>query len=63
MLSIKETIMQRDGISSEDADALIAECRDVVEEAAEMNDLEMAEEAIMDYFGLEPDYLMELLPV
>lgn len=60
-LSIKETIMQRDELTSEEADSLIAEAKEALEESVMSGDLELAEEVIADYFGLEPDYLDELL--
>jgi len=61
--SIKSTIMCRDGLSSDEADRLIEEAQAELEAAmANCCSLDTAEEIIADYFGLEPDYLMELLP-
>lgn len=53
--SLKETIMERDGIDSDEADDLIAEARACVEEG------ENPEEVLEEYFGLEPDYVFDLL--
>lgn len=53
--SLKETIMERDGIDSDEADDLIAEARACVEEG------EDPEEVLEEYFGLEPDYVFDLL--
>lgn len=53
--SIREVLMRRDGLSGEEADALIAEAR---EELAEGRD---PEEICADWFGLEPDYIWDLV--
>lgn len=53
--SLKATIMERDGIDSDEADDLIAEARACVEEG------EDPEEVLEEYFGLEPDYVFDLL--
>jgi len=61
MKSIKETIMYRDGIDSYEADELILQAREELIDIINLGDLDAAEMVIKDYFGLEPDYLMELL--
>lgn len=43
--SIRQVLMQRDGLSQEEAEELIAEAR------KELN----------DWFGLEPDYIWDLV--
>lgn len=53
--SIKPIIMQRDGITSDEADELIADARAVVAMG------EDPEEVLNEYFGLEPDYVFDLL--
>ena len=53
--SIREVLMRRDGMSGEEADQLIAEAR---EELAEGRD---PEEICADWFGLEPDYIWDLV--
>lgn len=55
MESIKEVIMRRDGMSPDDADELIQEAREAV------NDGEDPEEVLEEFFGLEPDYIFDLL--
>jgi len=60
MQTIKQVLIQRDGISAEEADAQIAEAKAALQEALEEGDMESAYEICMDYFGLEPDYLMDL---
>lgn len=52
--SLKQVIMRRDDMSSEEADELINEAK---EELAEGGD---PEEILAEYFGLELDYIMDL---
>ena len=61
MLSIKQTIMRRDGISSEHADELIDEAKNELRQLLEEDDQEAAYYICETHFGLEPDYLMELI--
>jgi len=66
METIKQVLMRRDNMSSEDADALIQDAKDDIARIIENYEdpyegHEEAEEVIYDYFGLEPDYLMELI--
>lgn len=53
--SLKAAIMERDGIDSDEADDLIAEAKACVLEG------ENPEEVLEDYFGLEPDYIFDLI--
>jgi len=53
--SLKETIMERDGIDSDEADDLIAEARACVQEGDDPQDI------LEEYFGLEPDYIFDLI--
>lgn len=56
MNKIVEILMERDGITEEDACALIEETRDEI-----MCNPENADEIIQDYLELEPDYLDYIL--
>lgn len=56
MNKIVEILMERDGITEEDARALIEETRDEI-----MYNPENADEIIQDYLGLGPDYLDYIL--
>lgn len=56
MNKIVEILMERDGITEEDARTLIEETRDEI-----MCNPENADEIIQDYLGLEPDYLDYIL--
>lgn len=53
--SIKQILMRRDGMSAEDADELIEEAKEAVIEGQD------PEEVCQEFFGLEPDYIWELL--
>jgi hypothetical protein len=60
-MNIKETIMRRDGISAESADELISEARDALNEYLECGDTCSAHDICEEWFGLEPDYLFDLI--
>ena len=53
--SLKQVIMRRDEVSSEEADALINEAREAIEGG------EDPEEVLAEFFGLEPDYIFDLV--
>jgi len=53
--SLKATIMERDGIDSDEADDLIAEAKACVAEG------ENPEDVLEEHFGLEPDYVFDLV--
>ena len=61
MLTLKQTIMQRDGISSKEADKQIADAKEAIQEYLDYGDTESAHDVCMEFFGLEPDYLMDLI--
>ena len=58
MKEVIRILMQRDGISEEEARALIKETRDEIMMLD--NPLE-ADNVLMEYLGLEPDYLFYIL--
>ncbi len=53
--SILRVLMRRDGMSRVDAEDLIRAAREEVEEGGD------PEEVCEEWFGLEPDYVMDLL--
>ena len=53
--TIKEVLMRRDGMDPQDADELIWDAKRAVAQG------EDPEEVLADYFGLEPDWVFELL--
>lgn len=54
--SLKDVLMRRDGMTSEEADEAIKEAKQAVFEG------EDPEEVLLDHFGLEPDYFWDILP-
>lgn len=63
METIKEVLMRRDGMDEESAEEMIEEARAALLDYLEAGDMEAAETICEEWFGLEPDYLMELLPI
>ena len=57
--SLKRTLMARDGVSAKEADALIESAREDLFNRLE--DGEMPFDICADWFGLEPDYLDDLI--
>jgi len=55
--SIKSVIMRRDGISAAEADDMIAQAKERVYEG------EDPEEVLAEEFGLEPDYIFDLIDI
>jgi len=55
MESLKQVMMRRDDLSSEEVDAMIADAKAQVREGAD------PEEVLLEDFGLEPDYMFEIL--
>ena len=53
--TLKQVLMRRDKLSSDEADAAIAEAKELVAAG------EDPEEVLYDEFGLEPDYVFDLL--
>lgn len=53
--SIKQILMRRYPMDAESVDELIAEAREAVAEGQD------PEEVCQEFFGLEPDYIWELL--
>ena len=57
------TLMRRDGLTEEDATELVREVQQMMSAAIEAGDYLVAEEIFTSELGLEPDYMMEILPV
>jgi len=60
-MGIKEVLMKRDGISEDEAEDLIQDCREDLIQRLE--DGEMPMDICSEWFGLEPDYIDELIPL
>ena len=62
MSRIKKVLMKRDGMTSEEADNLIDEAKEALQNYLDGGDSFGAENVCEEFFGLEPDYLYELIP-
>ena len=60
-MSIKSILMKRDGMTESEADDLISEAKDMLQQYIMEGDLSSAEDVCADYFVLEPDYIFDLL--
>lgn len=61
MKSIKQILMDRDDMTAEEAEDLIADVREELAFAIETNDFAYAEDIMYGDLGLEMDYIFELL--
>ena len=61
MRSIKEILMDRDGMTSEEAEELIEAVREDINFAASNGEYELVEDIMYGDLGLEMDYVFELL--
>jgi hypothetical protein len=59
METLKLILMRRDGLSEEDAKAQIDECREDLYNRLEAGDMPF--DIMGEHFGLEPDYLEDLI--
>ena len=59
--SLKEVLIRRDNLSSQEADNWISDAQNELMELMEEGNMIDAENICMDFFGLEEDYLMDLL--
>ena len=61
MKSIKEILVTRDGLSEVEAEDLILDAKEALQNYLQDGEMNYAEEVCMEFFGLEPDYIDELL--
>lgn len=59
METIKEILIRRDQMTVKEAEELIGEAKNALHDR--LMEGEMAYDICEEYFGLEPDYIMELL--
>ena len=59
--SIRQVLMRRDNLTKSEAQEQIDGAREQLQEYLAEGDMESAENICQEYFGLEPDYLLELL--
>ena len=58
---IKTVLMERDHMTHEEAEDLIAEAMEDFAERLLHGDISSASDICLDYFGLEPDYLEDMI--
>jgi len=61
METIKQILMRRDNMIKEEAEELILEAQVALKRYLEDGEIELAENICVEFFGLEPDYLDELI--
>lgn len=61
MNEIVEILMRRDGISQLEAENLIEECKEEMEQAIACGSYQECENIVALYLNLEPDYLIYFL--
>ena len=61
MTEVERVLMRRDGYSREEAADALAEARDEVNEWAATGEGRDPEEILYEDFGLEPDYIFDLM--
>ena len=61
MKSIKQILMDRDDMTAEEAEDLIAEVKKEIQIAAENGDYGLVEDIMYGDLGLEMDYIFELI--
>lgn len=59
MYSIKKVLMERDEMTSDEADELINEAKEDLEDRLALGDMPF--DICAEWFGLEPDYLDDLI--
>lgn len=59
MTELKKILMERDGLTSEEADRQIKDCQDDMNERLARG--EPTDDILEEHFGLEPDYILDLL--
>ena len=60
-MGIKEVLMERDGMTENEALDLIDDCKDDLNQRLEDGEIPM--DICSEWFGLEPDYIDELIPL
>ena len=61
MKNIKQILMDRDDMTAEEAEDLIAEVKEEIRIAAEDGDYSLVEDIMYGDLGLEMDYIFELI--
>ena len=61
MKTLKQVLMERDGMTSKEADSLILEAKEDLWDR--LKDGDDTEDICGEWFGLEPDYLFDILEI
>lgn len=61
MTEIEKILIERDGISKEEASDLVSQAKLQLAEYLDNDDHESAEQICEEFFGLDPDYIFDLL--
>ena len=61
METILEVLMRRDHLSKKEALMQIKEAKEALQDYLAEGDLESAENVCQEFFGLEPDYVIDLM--
>ena len=59
--NLKEVLIRRDGVSKEVAEEMIQEAADLVNGYLDEGDIEGAANVCQEMFGLEPDYIDDVM--
>lgn len=59
--TLQKVLMDRDGMSAEDANALIQEAKDDLMERLDEGVYVDQDDFMSDWFGLESDYILEII--
>lgn len=60
MNRITKILMERDGMTEEDAREMYSDCKEEIENAISMGDFGLAEDIMAWDLGLEPDYFFDM---
>ena len=62
-MSIQKILMDRDGITLSEANEIVADAKEQLDIYMAEDDMSSGFDICEEFFGLEPDYLEELLPM
>lgn len=60
METLLQTIMRRDNLTENEANEVINEVREIMQDAIDQGNFMEAEEIFQSELGIEPDYIMDL---
>ena len=60
---IEKLLVKRDGISRNEAQNLIEECKEEIELAIATGNIDKVDDILRDYLSLEPDFLQYIIDI